>query len=255
MVGRSEDAEALRAEGAGAAIQYLPDALAPRIAAYTVNASGRISQATAYLTRGDPQSAAQLLEESYRYHNSNVMLLNTLASAYLQTRRLDDAHRLLTRARDLDADQFFTYLNLYTWALRSGKREEALAFANEAVVRAPGRDDTHLAKAQALTELGRHEEALAAAQKAVEFGENKANNQGMLGDIYLRLEQYNDAEIHLELALAIDGYLLPAIVSLAQTKWALAKYPAAQNLLNTAQQIAPSHPRVQQVAREFNAGK
>ena len=252
LVGREEEAQAAITRGINSDIQYLPDPLSQKIARYTVNAAGRISQASAYLNAGNPQMAAQLLEESYAYHNTNVMLLNTLASSYLKTSRLDDAHRLLMRAKDLDPDQFFSYLNLYTWALRSGKNEEALAYANEAIARAPERDDTHLARAQALTELGRLDEALTSATEAMTIDGNKAGNHGLVGDIYYRLKQYREAEIHLEQALSIEPNLLPALVGLAQTHWELNQQDEARALLQRAQQLAPDHPRVQQLAHQLS---
>ncbi len=255
MTGREDEAKRALAKGVDSQIQYLPDALSSKIASYTVNATGRISQASTYLNTGNPEQAAKLLEESYPYHNTNVMLLNTLASAYLKTRRLDDAHRLLNRARDLDEDQFFTYLNLYTWALRSGKKDAALGFADEAIARAPERDDTHLARAQALAELGRLDEALVSAQEAMHIDGNKAGNHGLVGDILYRLQQYADAETHLTEALSLDPNLLPALVGLAQTKWAMDNREEAQQLLQRAQQMAPNHPRVQQIAREFSSSR
>ena len=141
---------------------------------------------------------------------------------------------------------------MYSWALRSQKQDEALIFAEAAVSHAPERDDTHLAVAQSLTEMGRLE-ARASAQKAVDINSNSANNLGMLGDILFRLERYRDAEGYLQQAIDIDQGLLPAIVSLAQTKWELEEYAAARSLLRNAQQIAPSHPRVRQVTAQFNA--
>ncbi len=254
LVGKTEEAEISLAKGSGAEIEYMLDPLYQQMEQYTVNATGRINLASKYLNSGNPQRAAQLLEETYSYHNTNVMLLNTLASAYLRTQRLDDARRLLDRAKGLDEDQFFTYLNLYSWALRAQKKDEALGFAQQAVSHAPDRDDTHLAVAQSLTEMNRLEEALVSAQKAVEIDGSKGNNVGMLGDILLRLERYQDAEVFLQRAIAIDANLLPAIVGLAQTKWELGDYEAARNLLRRAQQIAPNHPRVREIANKFNAG-
>lgn len=255
MTGREEEAKIALAQGVDSQIQYLPDALSSKIATYTVNATGRISQASTYLNTGNPEQAAKLLEESYPYHNTNVMLLNTLASAYLKTRRLDDAQRLLNRARELDEDQFFTYLNLYTWALRSGRKEAALGFADEAIARAPERDDTHLARAQALAEMNRYDEALLSAKEAMRIDGNKAGNHGLVGEILYRLQQYKEAETHLTEALSLDQNLLPALTGLAQTKWALNKREDAQQLLQRAQQMAPNHPRVQQIAREFNSSR
>ncbi len=250
-VGREAEATAALEKGVDAKIQYLPDALSQKIATYTVNVSGRISQASTLLDTGNPEQAARLLEESYIYHNTNVMLLNTLASAYLKTRRLDDAHRLLNRAQELDQNQFFTYLNLYTWALRSNKKEEALQYADEAIARAPERDDTHLARAQALAELGRLSEALESAKRALEIDGSKAGNHGLVADINYKQGNLALAALHFEEALTLNPNLLPALVGLANIRMEEPDLDAARTLVQRASRLAPNHPRVQQLAAKL----
>lgn len=248
QAGRTEEAEIKLAQGEGAKIVYLRDPQDQKLAQYTVNVTGRISQASAQMNGGNPQNAATLLEETYAHHNTNVMYLNTLASAYLKTSRLDEAHRLLERARSLDETSFYTYLNLYTWALRSGQKERALSFADSAVSRAPERDDTHLSRAQALAELGRLDEATESAQKALEINGNKAGNHGLVGDLLFRNKQYSQAKFHLQKALELNGRLLPAMVALADTHWQLNEKEEARKVLQAALSANPNHPQVQQLA-------
>jgi tetratricopeptide (TPR) repeat protein len=252
-LGRTEEAEAALRIGLGARIEYLRDGLSDKIAAYTVNATGRNLRASQYLDAGRPDQAARILEDTYQYHNRNVDYVNTLGAAYLRLGKLDDAHRLLLRARKLDPDQFSTALNLYAWALRSGRREEALSFAEEAVNLASDRDDTHLARAQALTELGHFEEALASARTAVEIDARKASNHGLLAEIQFRMGDASEAEGSFERALSLDPNLLPALVGLARVKLLLGKNHDARQVVVRAQQIAPDHPRVVQIARELEA--
>ena len=229
----------------------MPDPLTRKVAEYIVNATGRISIAQSFLDSGNPQQAAAVLEETFTHHPSNIMLLNTLAVSYMRTKRMDQAHRLLQRAQSLDDDQFYTYLNLYNWALRAGDNNRALAYADSAVNRAPERDDTHLARAQALTELGRLDEAAESAADAVERGAQNAANYGLSGEIAFRRQQYSEAESFLTEATTMNPRLVLAWVTLARTYRELGDVVNAKQIQNRAREIAPNHPAVAQLLREF----
>lgn len=255
QVGRTEEADAALVKGLNASTEFLPDQLTDRVQQFIVNVTGRLDLAGAYLDAGYTSEAAGLLEETLQFHPSHVMLLNTLATAYLRTNRLDDAHRLLNRARDIDRETFFTYLNLHQWALRSRDFEQALSFADQAIERAPDRDDTHLARAQSLMELGRLEEALASADKARSIDNQKAANHGLSGEIAYRLEQYHVARGHLNQAVALQPNLLPSWIGLARVNTELNDLPAARTALAQAQRIAPNHPMVMQLAQQMSMGR
>ncbi len=251
QLGRLDEAEEALAIGLNAGVEHVPDPLTRKVAEYIVNATGRISIAQSFLDSGNPQQAASVLEETFTYHPSNIMLLNTLAVSYMRTKRLDQAQRLLERARLLDDDQFYTYLNLYNWALRAGNNEQALAFADSAVHRAPERDDTHLARAQALTELNRLEEAAQSAADAVERGAQNAANYGLSGEIAFRRKQYAEAESFLTKATSMNPRMALAWVSLARTYREQGDMMKARQTQNQAREAAPNHPAVAQLLREF----
>lgn len=251
MVGRTEDAEVALARGAEGNTVFIPDPLSQKLASYAVNVTGQLDQAMAYLEAGQPQQAAAILEKTYRFHASHTMVLNTLATAYLRTNRLDDAHRLLLRARELEEDQFFTYLNLYQWALRKKNIDQALEFADVAIEKAPDRDDTHLARAQALTALGRHEEALVSADKARELDGTKPPNHALSGEICFQLADFSAAESHFMRAVALQPGYLPAWVGLTRSRMSLGLTDRARESLEQARAIAPTHPAVQQLLIEI----
>lgn len=255
QVGRTDEADAALARGLNAPTEFLPDPLTDRVQRYIVNVTGRLDLAGAYLDAGYTSEAASLLEETLRFHPSHVMLLNTLATAYLRTNRLDDAHRLLNRAKEIDQETFFTYLNLHQWALRSSDFEQALAFADAAIERAADRDDTHLARAQSLMELGRLKEALASADKARALNSKKAANHGLSGEIAYRLKQYHEARGHLDQAVTLQPDLLPSWIGLARVSAELNDTTAARTALAQAQRIAPNHPMVMQLAQQMNLGR
>ena len=249
--GRLEEAEHALAIGLNASVEYVPDPLTRKVAEYIVNATGRISIAQAFLDSGNPQQAASVLEETFTHHPSNVMLINTLAVAYMRTKRLDQSIRLLERARSLDDDQFYTYLNLYNWALRAGDNQRALAYADSSIQRAPERDDTHLARAQALTELDRLDEAAQSAADALERGAQNAANYGLSGEIAFRRKRYSEAESFFSEATSMNPRMVLAWVGLSRTYKEQGKFLMAKEMQTRAHKVAPNHPAVAQLLREF----
>ena len=251
QAGQSGKAEKSLARGGQASVHYVPDPLTNKIDGYIVNATGRLALAQALLDGGQPADAAGVLEETYQYHPANIMLLNTLAVSYMRTRRLDQAEQLLKRALSIDERNFYTYLNLYNWALRSNKKELALVYADSSVARAPERDDTHLARAQALVELNRLEDASLSAQTARELGAQNAANFGLSGEIALQLEQYDDAYKHFINATKLDSAHILSRVGLARTALATGKIEEARYSLAMAKALGPGHPAVLQLEREL----
>ena len=249
--GRMEEAENALAVGLNASVEYVSDPLTRKITEYIVNATGRISIAQSFLDSGNPQQAASVLEETFTHHPSNIMLLNTLAVAYMRTQRLDQSQRLLQRAQSLDDDQFYTYLNLYNWALRAGDPGQALAYADSSVRRAPERDDTHLAKAQALTELGRLDEAAQSAADALERGAQNAANYGLSGEIAYRRKRYSEAESFFTEATTMNPRMILAWVGLARTYREMGQMIKAKEMQVKARTTNPNHPAVAQLLREF----
>ncbi|MDZ4700957.1 MAG: tetratricopeptide repeat protein, partial [Rhodothermales bacterium] len=250
-LGREAEGERERLRGLGATPVRQPDELQPTISAYTVNLSGRIDLAGAYLDNGSPTEAIRLLEETARHYPSSVALLNTLASGYLRTRRLDDAERVLKRALALDERTFTTPLNLYTWALYAGRPDEALQFAETAVARGPDQDNTHLARAQALVELGRLEEALRSADRARELAPGIAQNHGLSGDINLKLSRYEQARTHFERAAELQPNLFPVWIGLAQARWNLGLKAEARQALAEAHRLAPNNRLANELAARY----
>jgi tetratricopeptide (TPR) repeat protein len=250
-LGREAEGERERLLGQGATPVYQPDELQPTISAYTVNLSGRIDLAGAYLDHGNPAEAIRLLEETARHYPSSVPLLNTLASGYLRTRRLDDAERVLKRALALDERTFTTPLNLYTWALYAGRPDEALQFAETAVARGPDQDNTHLARAQALVELGQLEEALRSADRARELAPGTAQNHGLSGEITLKLARYEQALAHFERAAEIQPDLFPVWIGLAQARWNLGLQAEAHQALSEARRLAPNNRLANELAVQY----
>ena len=148
--GRTLQASLSHAASVAPRVEYVPDPITNKVLTFVVNVTDRISMAQALLDQGRPKAAAELLEETYLYHPNHLMLVNTLAVAYMRTKRPADAERLLKQALRMDESAFYTHLNLYQLALRQTEIDKALMHADKAIECAPDRDDTHLARAQAV---------------------------------------------------------------------------------------------------------
>ena len=250
-LGRHPEAELELARGVGGTIRYLQDPLGIRAQEYAVSLTARIARAGAYLGAGQPRKAAEILEAARAFHLENVTVLNNLAIAHLRMGRLGDAEKLLLRARELDPAKFSTYLNLVSWALRSGRLDEALAHADAAVDRAPDHAAPRFTRAQVLAHAQRYEEALASLEESLQ--RDAANPQAMAfsGDLCRQLGRHETAREHYWSAIEIDPDLLPAVVGLARASLALGDQEAAAESLEKARKLAPRHPLVATLEREL----
>ncbi len=250
-LGRTEAAERELSLGVDAGRAYLPDALTNRVRAYAVNLTARLQRAGEYLNAGDPAKAAALLRKAYKSHPENVDVINNLAVALLRMNRMDEARRLLDRALALDDARFSTYLNLSSWAIQSGKPEQALAFADSALARAPTHPQALFARGQVLARLGRLPEALDALSETLRRDPRKAEAHALSGDLLFRLQRYDEAEAHYREALRIDPNLFPAEVGLARIAWAEGRPDEARAALARARKLAPDHPIIARLTRQF----
>ncbi|WP_456428808.1 tetratricopeptide repeat protein [Rhodocaloribacter sp.] len=248
---RASEAERELSLGVDAGRAYLPDALDGRVRAYAVNLTARLQRAGEYLNAGNPGKAAELLKKAYKAHPENVDVINNLAIAHMRMNRMDEARRLLERARTLDDARFSTYLNLSSWAMQSGRPEQALAFADSALARAPTLAQAFFARGQALARLERLEEALDDLAECLRRDPRKAEAHALSGDLLFRLKRYDEAETHYREALRLDPNLFPAEVGLARTAWVQGRPGEARAALARARKLAPDHPIIARLTRQF----
>ena len=248
---RPEEAARERSLGVDAGRAYLPDALTDRVRAYAVNLTARLQRAGEYLNAGNPKKAVELLTKAYKTHPENVDVINNLAVALLRMRRTDEARRLIERARTLDDARFSTYLNLSSWAMQAGRPEQALAFADSALARAPTHPQALFARGQTLARLGRLPEALDALAETLRRDPTKTEAHALSGDLLFRLKRYEEAETQYREALRLDPNMFPAEVGLARIAWVQGRPEEARAALARARTLAPDHPIIARLSRQF----
>lgn len=250
QVGRTADAERERALGVNALVSYLPDALTRRVGQYAVNLSARLGQAEALLQAGNTPQALQLLENTALTHRDNVDLLNNLGIAYMRQGQLDKAEEVLDQARATEG-RFSTYINLSSLALRERRFEEALAWADTAVLKAPNVDQAHFNRAMALARLDRIDEALRSLDAAIEVNTANPQNHVFAGDLSLNRGRMDDAVRHYQTAVQLAPDLFPAQVGLARAAWEVGQTDVARAALEAAKRLTPNHLVIAQLERQI----
>ena len=125
-----------------------------------------------------------------------------------------------------------------TWQ-HSGIYRDELTFFNHIIALNPDARRVYHNLAATLNDLGRTEEALAAARIAVEKSPDSAETRTTLGLALLKLEHYDEAEESLQYALEINPRHAAAWQNLADLRRRQGQYEAALELFHKALEINP----------------
>lgn len=224
--------------------RYVPDPLAPRRDSLRVGYSSRVDGAIALVRQGRAAEAVGVLERLLQQRPDDTNVLNNLAAAHMDCGAPARALPLLERARAIDDTAFAVWVNLSSWASRTGKHDEALRHAERAVELAGDVSATHAARGKALLALGRREEAVEALSRAAELDARAAGVQVVLGATLLELRRVEEAEAHLRRAMELAPDGLEAYVLLARMYAGLERFDDARALLAKTRGFAPGHPAV-----------
>jgi len=257
-LGRLDDARRELAIGAGVEVRWLDDPMSPEVRRLRVFLTAPIDLAASYLGAGQVAEAAALLEELLRRHPANVTVLNNLAISYLRLDRLDEARTLLGTALSINDQHFTTYLNLSSWAERSGLPDEAAERARQARERAPGVAATHQAVARtlrlsaadgSLPTRERQEEARLSLERSVEVGADHPGAYLDLARLSWTLERPERAYEVLERLLERWPDFWPAEL---QRAWFLSRqgrFGEAERAVEKVRAIVPEHPDIASIER------
>ncbi len=199
-----EMAEALRL--ANQAVQQFPDSTAlGSLQARCLLSAGRLPEAEVALRRQLKRDPASV--------NDNLML--GIAEAELHGS--DAARPVIQKALALDNHAALGYDLLGNLDLRSGNYQAAAENFRTAAELAPARDLYAYGAALALERLGRSEEALVFAEKAVHLRPDRATNRFLLGKLYARAGKQDTALEQLQECVRLNPRADAAYYLLAQT--------------------------------------
>ena len=116
-----------------------------------------------------PAAAVQHFLAAEKADGRNLRVQIFLGQAYLDLRRWADARHAFQKALDLEAGHAEALYGLCVVSLREGDSNTAVKFAAAAVESNPALSGAHYYLGLALLKTGRHEEAAAALERAVDF--------------------------------------------------------------------------------------
>jgi tetratricopeptide (TPR) repeat protein len=253
-LGREEEAAKELALGVETSTRYLPDPLSPQVQEYAVNLSARIQRAGALRDAGRLADSARVLESCLESHPDNLTVLNNLGIAYLGLGEADRAHEVLSQALEIGGGSHDTYLILASWALETGRHEEALGHADAAVERGGKLAQTHVTRAQVLVQLGRYEEALQSMERALELETRNPQIYLGLGVLYEALNRHEQAYDLYSRALGNWPDLVPASLGLGSAALVLGRLEEAKAALAAAKKLAPDDPEVAALEERLHGG-
>ncbi len=249
--GRLDDARRHLAFGQDATPRFLPDALSERLASYAVNLTARLDQASAQLSRRQPDRAIATLQSVRSDHPENVTVLNNLAIAHMHRGDMASARSELDRALAINPDKFSTYLNLAALSQRMNQPVEALRWSDEAVARAPGVARVHVNRAGALLRLGRLDQAIESFEAALAADFREQEPYLALANLELRRDNAEASAGYSSRSLELWPDLVPAHFLQFHARLELSDLEQARSALDAATLLAPDHPNLGELERLY----
>jgi len=254
-LGRLEEASRELNLGVNARRRYLGDDFSGELYEYKVNYAGVMDRAANYITAGQPEVGASMLEKLLRSRPGDVNVLNNLASAYLGMKQFDRAEQLLLQARERDRNEFATYINLAALYLELERLDEALEASDRSVELAPNVGQAHFMRGRVLALQGNRRAAYGAFRMALSLDARDARLYVALGEVASQLDLNQDARAYFEKAVELLPGDLPAHVNLAAILLRLGLLDAAAEAIAAAEKLAPDHPRVADMRRRIDEAR
>ena len=163
----------------------------------------KFKQALAFHQRGNLAEAERLCEEVLREQPDDFDALLLLGIMARQTRRIERAVELFTKAIGQNGKVAVVHNNLGN-ALRDLKRpDDALASYDKAITLEPGYASAYINRGNALKDLKRPEDALASYDRAIALKPDFANAHNSRGNVLMDLKRLGDALVSYDKAIAL----------------------------------------------------
>lgn len=199
---------------------------------------------------GDGVAAESMLRRALALSPTLTAARNNLAALLFNRFTEDaslyrhDAVPLLTEAAALAPHNRVFAIRLGVALLRAERATDALAAFDRALSLETADLEALLGRSDALSVLGRFEEAMQAAAKAVDQAPGQAGPLVALGAAYHGLGMLDSAETALKTALALDPGSVPALVNRGTLLRDLGDDPGAEKCYQQALKLAPDVPVV-----------
>lgn len=161
-----------------------------------------VSLAGDLVNRSEWAAAAQHLEAVLKQDPGVEQAKLLLATCYLKTQRVDEAHHLLDAILSADPDNVQALVAMASLLEKLGRHEEMAAVAKRALAVDERNTQAYLLLGDAAMERGDPNAALPYLRRAVEIQPKLLRNRQNLAVCLIRLEQYTEAESILRAILA-----------------------------------------------------
>ncbi len=189
----------------------------------------QFEEAITYLKKAleiNPENEAVLYELAYCYDLAEA---NMASIAFF--RQYTNAHPYA----------FVAWYNLGNSLAREDRAEEALEALDLAIAIDENFSSAYFSKARVLLQMGRFKEAVDCYKETLEFDGPQAITFSYIGECYEKMEQYDQALIHYDQALALDPDWVDAWIGRGIVKDVQKRYKAALVDLEQALKLSPDH--------------
>lgn len=248
-VGKRAEAEQSLRIGLDSRKRYMPDPWSSKMRQHKKLVADQISTSLRLMRAGRLAEAITLLEQAHHWHPDNIELMNNLASAYIEAKQPDRALVILQRAAAADDNAFFTQINLSACYTRMGRIEEALRHADRAIELSPTTSQAHASRAICLILLRRFPDARQSLETALRYDPKNAKLCTDLGSVCNELQDYAAGAVHFARAAELAPSLLQAHIGLCEMNIRLGRFGEARQALSRAQGLEPDDPRVVRLAK------
>ncbi len=244
-LGRMGEADRELNLGLNAQVRYLSDEASDQIPQYACGISRQLSLAAAMRYGGRADQAVVLLKRALTDYPDEPGVMYGLADAYQAMGQLDAAFTMLKRAEGVGKNSHITSLKLAGLMMAQSRFDDSLEYADRAIQQAPALGEAYVARARALMELRRLEEARESLVTSLRYDTRNPDVYATLGYICMQLQDYVRAEEHLQIAARRNPNSIWNHLNLCTVGLQLGHYDTAEGALRDVQRLAPNDPSVQ----------
>lgn len=253
-LGRIEEAEIELRLGLDSQNYPMPDPWAETAHQHMRLLQDQVEIAGSLSRRGHHDHAIGLLLNALAYAPTNLALLNNLAIALNQADQPERALEVIEKIREIDPFNLAATITASLAFHALGQMDEALAWADQAVARAPNSTQVHLARANAFLGQERNDDALEALEAAARCDPRNPQIQIEIGDLLLRnLDRPEDAFVRYQQAGRLDPSLAGVRMRLARMHIERLEFDDARLEIDRLRKLDPAHPGLPLLEEQLHA--
>ncbi|MCB9853508.1 MAG: tetratricopeptide repeat protein [Phycisphaerales bacterium] len=229
--------------GLGAETRSLPDPLSERSIELGISRIGRLGRAVRLCDRGDLAGSEAILRKLAVDYPDDVAVLNNLAAVLIDSKRHEDAMKILKEVVASDDRLFGPFINMSFCSIQLHQYADAIVYAREAVARGSHVSQCHIALGDALSVAKDIDGALASYQRAHELAPANAQVLVAMGRLCGKVNRFDESIRYLQDAVALQPDLFVAHVNLCAVALQHGAIDTAVRAFARADALGPDDPQ------------